>query len=131
KLGKAYSPQASSAPSRYYRGYGTFDLTASVDVTDVHATRAAIQETLAELRAAPIDTDILERARQPLLESYENMLKTNAGWMVILDRAQSRSDRIDRYLNAATRLKSITGQDMQALVKTYLGKDQGLEILVL
>lgn len=131
KLGKAYSPQASSAPSRYYRGYGTFDLTASVDVADVDATRAAIQETLAEIRAKPVDGDILERARQPLLENYENMLKTNAGWMILLDRAQSRSDRIDRYLNAATRLKSITAQDIQALVKRYLGKDQGLEVLVL
>ena len=131
KLGKAYSPQASSAPSRYYRGYGTFDLTASVDVVDVDATRAAIQETLAELRAAPVDPDILSRARQPLLESYENMLKTNAGWMALVDRAQSRSDRIDRYQNAAKLLQAITAQDIQTLVKRYLGKEGGLEVLVL
>lgn len=131
KLGKAYSPQASSTPSRHYRGYGTFDLTASVDVADIDATRQAIEETIARLRASPVDDDMMSRARQPLLESYDNMLKTNLGWLVLADRAQSRSDRIDRYLNARKLLESFTGQDIQAMAQRYLGKDVGLEVLVL
>ena len=35
KLGKAYSPGASSAPSHVWRGFGTFTVSAGVDVADV------------------------------------------------------------------------------------------------
>lgn len=42
KLGKAYSPGASSGTSRTYRGFGTFTVSASVDVREVPATRAAM-----------------------------------------------------------------------------------------
>jgi zinc protease len=130
-LGKTYSPSAASSLSRTWQGYGTFGIAASIDVHEVAATRAAIREALANLRAAPVDADVLQRARQPVLEKLQNALKSNAGWLSLVNRAQSESERIDRYVGAKARLQAITAQEVQAMAQRYLDPDAGLEVLVL
>ncbi|MBS0482796.1 MAG: insulinase family protein [Proteobacteria bacterium] len=131
KLGKAYSPSASSNASRTWRGFGTFGLSASVDVSEVAATRAAIDATMADLRATPISADLLLRARAPLLERLDNLLKSNAGWLAYVDRAQTEADRIDRHARAKERLAAITPEQLQALARRYLTREAGVEISVL
>lgn len=130
-LGKAYSPGASSSLSRVWRGWGTFTVNASVDVADIAATRAAIESTVTGLIAKPVDADILARARAPLRERLDNMLKTNGGWLVLTERAQSQPDRIDRFLAARQRLEALTAADLQALAKRYLAIDKAVVALVL
>jgi zinc protease len=131
KLGKAYSPGSSSNPSPVWRGYGTFAVTASVDVRDVAAVREAIAATIAELRDKPLDPDTLQRAREPLLESFDNQLKTNFGWMSLVDRAQTEADRIERQVNVRTRLSAVTAADVQAAARKYLTPERAVEITVL
>lgn len=130
-LGKAYSPSASSTLSRHWRGYGLFFVNASVDVADVAETRDAVRQVLTSLRTAPVSDDILQRARQPLLESLQNALKTNSGWISLVDRAQTERDRIDRFAQARQRLQALTAADIEAAAMRYLDPDAGLEILVL
>ena len=131
KLGKAYSPGVNSNASRTWRGYGTFSINASVDVAQVAATRAAIFETLAALRDAPVGEDMLLRARAPVLEGYDNALKTNGGWLTLVDRAQTEPDRIERYAAAKARIAAITPARLQALVRQYLAQDAAVEVTVL
>jgi zinc protease len=130
-LGKAYSPGADSTLSRVWRGWGTFSVTASVDLADVAATRASIERTVAGLAAAPVDADTLARARAPMRERLDNLLKTNSGWLALTERAQSQPDRIERYQKARERLDALTGADLQALAKRYLAPDQAVVALVL
>lgn len=130
RLGKTYSPSASSNTSRDYPGYGTFAIAASVDIDDVAATRSAIEAALARLRAEPVDADTLDRARRPVLESFANTLKTNAGWMGLVDRAQSESGRIDRYLQIRAAVEAVTAEDIRDAAARFLGPDKGLEVLV-
>ncbi|MFC0204788.1 M16 family metallopeptidase [Novosphingobium soli] len=130
-LGKAYSPSASSSLSRAWKGYGVFAVNASVDVAEVPATRAAIDQVVRELRAAPVSEDILRRARQPLVEGLQNALKGNGGWMALVARAQSQPDRIDRFQESARRLAAITPANIQAVARRYLAPDAGVEVLVL
>ncbi|BEV01372.1 insulinase family protein [Novosphingobium olei] len=120
RLGKAYSPGASSAMSRVYKGWGTFTLTASVDVAEVAATRAAFAETVQGLLSAPIDADILQRARAPMLERIDNALKSNGGWMALAERAQSQPDRLERFAKARGRLSAITAVELQATARKWL-----------
>jgi zinc protease len=129
KLGKAYSPGASSAPSHVWRGYGTFTVSAGVDVADVEATRAAIRAVMARLAQRPIDADTLERARRPLLENYDNALKSNSGWLGITARAQSEPERIDRFLAARAQIESVTAADLQALAARYLAPGAAVEVV--
>lgn len=131
KLGKSYSPSASSDASRTWHGYGTFTIAASVDAGEVDATRAAIAETLARLRDQAVDEDELRRARQPMMESYENALKSNPGWMALVDRAQTEPDRIDRFLAGKERLAAITAGEIQSLVRRYLSLSNAVEVLTL
>lgn len=128
KLGKSYSPGASSDASRVWNGYGTFTVTASINLADLAITRAALTETIAELRNMPVSADTLLRARAPLLESYDNALKTNRGWMTLVDRAQTEADRIERFQRAKERLSAITAQDLQAVVRQYLIPSGAVEI---
>ena len=129
RLGKAYSPSARSAPSRAWRGYGTFALSVPVDVSDVEETRAAIRQVMQRLANEPVSADTLERARRPLLESYDNALKGNGGWMRLAARAQSEAFRVDRFLNARERIERITAADLQETAARYLAPEAAVEIL--
>jgi zinc protease len=131
KLGQTYSPQVDAQQSRYYPGWGTFEIEASVDTSQVNAVRKAIIETIDKLRSAPVDDDVMARARNPLLEAYDNALKTNGGWMNLVDRAQSESDRIDRFLKGKAIVQSLTGTEVQAMAVKYLDPARRLEIDVL
>ncbi|MCB2080467.1 MAG: insulinase family protein, partial [Novosphingobium sp.] len=131
KLGKAYSPGAFSTLSRFWNGYGTFTIAASVDVKEVPATEAAIAETVASLRAGTIDDDLLQRARQPMIEAFDNALKSNNGWMGLTDRAQSEPDQIDRFLQSKERLLALGPQDIRIVAERYLLPGGAVEVLVL
>ncbi len=131
KLGQTYSPGVNASQSREYPGYGTFSISASLDPADIDAARSALIDTLTALRSAPIDSDIMLRARAPMSENLENMLKTNGGWMSLVDRAQTEPERIDRYLAGLATLEAITPGDLLILAGRYLDPAKGLEITVL
>ncbi|KPF93834.1 peptidase M16 [Novosphingobium sp. AAP83] len=131
KLGKAYSPGASSSLSRVWTGYGTFAVAASVDLADIADTRAALDETVRALATIPVDPDVIQRARAPMLERIDNALKTNSGWMNLAERAQTEPDRLLRAKSARARLEKLTAADLQAMAKRYLGVEKAVQILVL
>lgn len=131
ELGQTYSPGVNSSLSRIYAGYGTLDIFASLDVEDVDAAREAMIDTLANLRSAPIDDDVMLRARRPILETFDNMLKTNDGWMALTDRAQTQPDRIDRYLAGHEMIEKVTTEDLRKLADKYLDPAKRLEIIAL
>ena len=131
ELGQAYSASVNSSLSRTYPGYGTFSISAEVDVGDVDEAREAMLETLRSLRAEPIDEDLLLRARAPLIEAYDNALKTNSGWMNLVDRAQTEPERIERFTRGRELLGTLTAQELQDVAQRYLDPEERLEIVVL
>ncbi len=131
RLGKAYSPSAVSLPSHVWHGYGQFGVSASVDVKDVGATQAAILDAIGALRAASVDPDLLERARAPMVQAFDNGLKTNFGWLGLVERAQTEPDRIARYRSGKASLQAISAADIQVLAARYLGADRAVEVVVL
>jgi len=131
ELGQTYSPGVSAAQSRIYPAYGTFSLSAAVDVAQVDAAREAMLETMRTIIDTGVDADTLLRARQPLLEAYDNALKTNGGWMNLVDRAQSEPERIERFTRGKALLQSLTAEQVQAMAARYLGPEQMLEVLAL
>ena len=130
KLGKAYAPQANSAPSRIWRDYGTFSISASIDIDNLATVRRAITDTVAALRDAPPSADVMLRARAPLLEVIDNSLKTNAGWLGNVARAQSQPDGIERHLHMRERLMAVTADQVQAAARRYLGESGAVAIMV-
>ncbi|MEL7199143.1 MAG: insulinase family protein [Pseudomonadota bacterium] len=131
ELGQAYSPSAGSSTSRVYWGYGTFALGSSLEAAKVDAAREAITQMLREMREAPIDPDLLERARKPLQENYDNALKSLGGWMSVVRYAQSQPERLERYFAFPKVLAAITPQHLQDMAVKYLDPEDALEIVVL
>ncbi|MBV7264715.1 M16 family metallopeptidase [Erythrobacter ani] len=131
ELGQAYSPYATTRSSRIYEDYGTFSLGASIDVGQIAATREAITEMLTDIRDGDaIDSDLIERARKPLLETYDNALKSLGGWMGLADNAQSQPDRLERFFRGPDLLMGITPADLKAVANRYLDPESALEIQV-
>jgi zinc protease len=131
KLGATYSPGVNASQSRTWRGYGTFNIAAPVAADKVEPARQAMLDTIARLAAEPVDADTLLRARQPLLESYDNALKTNAGWLALADDAQREPDQIGRFVAAKAKLAAITPAELQVIAARFLKPGERLEIDVL
>ncbi|MGZ3249144.1 MAG: M16 family metallopeptidase [Croceibacterium sp.] len=131
KLGATYSPGVNAAESRTWHGYGTFAIAAPVDAAKVEPARQAMLDTIARLTVQPVDADTLLRARQPLIEAYDNALKTNGGWLSLADDAQREPDQIGRFVASKAKVQAITPADLQAIAAKYLKPDQRLEIDVL
>ena len=130
ELGQAYSPSAGSSNSRIYRDYGTFSLAVSVDVAQIEATRSAVGDMLAQLRDAPPSPDMIERARRPLLENYDNALKDLGGWTNLAARAQSDPERLDRWFAAPDLIRAITPEELQATARQWLADGGAVEVAV-
>jgi zinc protease len=131
ELGQAYSPAAGSSPSRHYPGYGTFTIRASVAADQVGPSRAALDGLIADLRAGPLDADVIERARKPVLEEYRNALKDLGGWTSLAARAQSEPDRIDRFLAIPQVVEAIIPEDIHQMALKYLSPDGAVAFAVL
>lgn len=131
RLGQAYSPGAGSSQSSIYPGYGTFSLTASLDVGKVDAARAAMQQVIQRLRGEAVDADTLERARRPLLEQFDNALKSNGGWLSLVDRAQSKPRDVDRFLAGKDVTMQVTPEMIRAAAERFLSDDGAVEIRVM
>jgi len=131
QLGKTYTPSASSNTTRQWHGYGVFGIAASIAVDEVDAARAAMLAAVARLRDEPISADMLQRARQPMIETIDNALKTNRGWLSVTARAQSEADRTERFVRTKQRLLDVTPLQLQAAARRYLTQAGGVEVLVL
>ena len=131
KLGATYSPGVNADQSRTWHGYGTFNIAAPVAASQVAPARQAMLDTIARLTTQTIDPDTLLRARQPLLESYDNALKTNGGWLSLADDAQREPDQIGRFVAAKAKLAAITPAELQAVAARFLKVGERLEIDVL
>ena len=66
-----------------------------------------------------------------MLEAYDNALKSNAGWLTLVDRAQTEPDRLERFIHGKERLRAITAKDLQALARQYLTPGGAVEVTVL
>jgi zinc protease len=130
-LGQTYSPGVNASESEIYTDYGTFTIAAQVATGQVEAARKAMLETVQALIAAPPSEDVLLRARQPMIEAYDNALKGNRGYLDLVERAQRQPQRIGRFLSGKQILGTLTPADVQATAARYLAPDQRLEIDVL
>ena len=131
KLGQAYSPDVTSSLSQTYPGFGFFVVTVGVDYAQVPATLAAIHSAMAELRDAPVSADLLQRAREPVLDSYDNALKTNGGWIGLVDRAQTKPERIERFAAWRKRIEAMTPEHLQQVARKWVPAGGAVEIIAI
>jgi zinc protease len=128
RLGESYSPGAAASLSDEFPGYGHLFAASNVDHKDLATTRAAIFAIAKELREAPVDADLLDRARKPLVEAMTKSRRENAYWLNYVAEATSQTDRLDRSRKGIGEVESATPADLQTLAKRYLVDDKALVI---
>ncbi len=122
KLGATYGGSANSSMSDVYPDRGTFSVSTNGDPKDLAAIEAAVDQIIAEILSAPVERDLFERARKPVLESYADWRKRNDTWIGVVSEAQTDAGRLDRFRNSEARFTSITPDDIWKLAKQYLTK---------
>jgi zinc protease len=128
RLGESYSPGAAASLSDEFPGYGHLFAASNVDYKDLATTRAAIFAIARELRDAPVDPDLLDRARRPLVEAMTKSRRENVYWLNYVAEATSQADRLDRSRNGIAEVEAATPAELQALAKRYLVDDKALVI---
>ncbi|HEY0597200.1 M16 family metallopeptidase [Sphingopyxis sp.] len=128
KLGESYSPGAAASLSDEFPGYGHLFAASNVDYKDLATTRAAIFAITKELRDKPVDADLLDRARKPLLEAMVKSRRENSYWLNYVAEAASHADRLDRSRKGVGEVEAATPAELQALAKRYLVDDKALVI---
>jgi zinc protease len=122
KLGATYGGGASSSMSSVYPGRGLFTIATTGDPKDLAAIESTVDAIIADIVVKPVDADLFERARKPVLESYADWRQRNDTWIGVADEAQTKPERLDRFRNSETSFKSITPDDVWSLAKLYLGQ---------
>lgn len=122
RLGATYGGSASSSMSDIYPGRGSFSISTNADPKDLAAIEAAVGSIIAEMLAKPVDTDLFERARKPVLESYADWRKRNDTWLGVAAQAQTRPDRLAKFRVNEETFRSITPADLHALAQRFLSK---------
>ena len=130
ELGTTYSPEAFSFSQQTYEGFGHLTAFATVAPEAMDDAARVIREIAAELAAEPVETDVLERARNPIRENYERSESQNAGWVALVAQAQSDPEILDRRRQQQAFLDAITAGDLQAAARAYLAGADPVEIRV-
>ncbi|MGQ2929113.1 MAG: M16 family metallopeptidase, partial [Sphingopyxis sp.] len=128
RLGESYSPGAGASLSDDFPGYGHLFAASNVDYKDLATTRAAIFAIAKELRDTPVDADLLDRARKPMLEAMTKARRENGYWLPYVAAATTKEARLDRSRKSIAEVEGATPTELQALAKRYLTDDKALVI---
>ncbi|SBV31441.1 Peptidase M16-like protein [uncultured Sphingopyxis sp.] len=128
RLGESYSPRAAASLSDEFPGYGHLFAASNVDYKDLATTRAAIFAIAKELRDKPVDADLIDRARRPLVEAMVKARRENSYWLTYVAEATTHADRLDRSRNGIAEVEAATPAELQALARRYLADDKALVI---
>lgn len=142
QLGASYSPVARSFTSSIYPGYGYIQISTNVATGDVAKVAEAVRHIAAELSApppalgtaplpSPIAADELARARTPILENIANSVKNNSAWLGVVDTAQSKPGRLDRFRSGGTAFGKVSADELLTLAQTYLPPDRAVLVQAL
>ncbi len=130
ELGATYSPQAFSFSQLAFKGFGHITAFMTVPPEAMDSTANAVRAIAAELAAAPVSADLIDRARNPISAGLERSETQNSGWIAIVAAAQSDTALLDRRRQRRALLDAITPADLQTAAKRYLADGQPVEIRV-
>jgi zinc protease len=131
ELGDAYIYNARSTGFDTFPGYGFF--TAAVDVEPAKAAQIAdsVIALADDLAQNGVTEDELARAKQPELTAIKESFRKNAYWLDdVLARAQEKPEVLDWARTRLADNEAITAADLNALAKTYLGRDRASRVIV-
>lgn len=129
--GFTYSTASSDFSSDTYTDYGYLWVGVDVQLDDVEATYAAVEELAAELASGGISEDEMLRARRPLLEQIEESQETNGWWLNRLAQTYFDPARLNRVRSITSDYESLERDDLVALAEEYLRPETAWRVTIL
>jgi len=132
EIGGSYSPSAGSNTSTVFPGYGYFQAVCVVDPSQAEQIADLIVEIGDDLARNGVTADELERARQPVMTSVRESLRSNAYWLrSVLSRAQEKPEVLDWARSRVSDIESITPEELSSLAKAYLPATRASRVVIL
>jgi zinc protease len=130
KQGSTYTPFGSYFSSKSVKGFGY--MFAGVEPKPDEADRffETLAEITKELREGQLSSDLLERARKPVLYQHYAAESTNAYWIQALSDIQSDPRNLARVRSALSDYGSITEAEVIAAAKTFLDDKRRIDMRV-
>ncbi len=128
--GASYSPGAEADPSDVFPGYGY--VAAEVETPPFKTDRffANARKIVADLRAAPVGDDELERSKRPRVETRRKQMETNTWWLAVLGRVRVEPRQLDAVRTAVSGIEAVTAADVQRVAQRYLTDDKAWTLVV-
>ncbi len=132
EIAGSYSPSAGSNASDTFPGYGYIQAGCVVDPAMAERIQEMIVLIGDDLATNGVTEDELTRARQPVLTTTRESLRTNNYWGgSVLSRAQEKPEVLDWARTRLSDLEAITAAELSALAKSYLGKERASRVSIL
>lgn len=128
KLGESYAPAAGNRLSDDHPGFGYLAAASDAEISALPSVRAAIFSIARQLRERPVDSDLLDRVRRPILEELARSRRDNGYWLAFVDEATTRAGDLDRIRNTAAEVAAATPAQLRALARRYLVDERALVI---
>lgn len=132
KLGASYSPQVYNASSRIYDGFGVMRAVLIVDPGQVEILHQEVLTIAREIWQGNISNAELERAKEPMLTSLRDMVRTNGYWLKsVLANSARYPEQLEWPTTILSGFSSFSLEDVQALGAKYLNPENAASITIL
>ena len=128
--GASYSPGAEADPSDVFPGFGY--VAAEVETPPFKVDRFFLnaRKIAADLRAAPVGDDELERAKRPRVETRRKQMETNGWWLAVLGRVRVEPRQLDAVRTAVSGVEAVSAADVQRVAQRYLTDDKAWSLVI-
>ena len=132
KLGASYSPNAGADGSDALDDMGYIAAQSVGKPEDLDRFLETMRKLADDLAKNGATADELDRALKPVLGIIEKSLRDNGYWLnTVMSQSQSDPKRLDLARNRDADYRSITLEEINALAKKYLPRDNALEVKIL
>jgi zinc protease len=127
KLGASYSPNAGLDGSDALENMGFLSAMSVGKPEDLEKLTEAALTIGDELATGGATADELDRAIKPMLAGMDKTLRDNSYWLdTVMQRSQEKPINLDLARNRKADYESITLEEINALAKQYLKKDNAI-----
>lgn len=124
ELGEAYSPGAGFQPSDTFTGLGYMFAFSPGKPEQAERVGKIIIDIADKISKEGATQDELTRALEPRLSSLEKSLRDNSYWLgTVMSNSQEQPYRLDWARQRDADYKTVTLEEINALAKQFLGKD--------
>jgi len=126
--GATYSPGVTGFATELYPDYAYSGVTVEVAPEDIDKLYSVIDTVTGEIRAGEFDSDLLDRARKPILENFETSVENNGYWMGVIARAVSEPTNLESHLTRESVYRSITAEELKSYAQTLYDPAKAVRI---